>query len=100
MCDLESRGHVVTSQWLKAFEGLSDEYARKDLDDVAAADMLLFVNYEAWKNSGTGGRHVEFGYAIALGRRIVLIGSRSNIFHYLSNVEVYETVEAFMVSIS
>jgi nucleoside 2-deoxyribosyltransferase len=90
---LEARGHVVTSRWLKAPDELCDEHARKDLDDVAEADLLLALNADGWENKGTGGRHVEFGYALALHKQIVLVGRRSNIFHHLNVVSVIDSLE-------
>jgi nucleoside 2-deoxyribosyltransferase len=96
MRKLEALGHTVTSRWLKAPDELDDDSARKDLADVAEADVLLAVNDAEWANSGTGGRHVELGYALALGKRVVLVGARSNIFHYLTSVHVVESVDAFL----
>ena len=93
MASLEARGHVVTSRWLKAPDELSDQCAREDLADVAAADVLLALNPACWEERGTGGRHVELGYALALGKRVVLVGKRSNIFHHHSDVRVIERVE-------
>lgn len=93
MHHLEALGHVVTSRWLKSPDELADEHARKDLADVAEADVLLALNPPRWEDAGTGGRHVEFGYALALEKQIVLVGERSNIFHYLSDVRVIERVE-------
>lgn len=91
MHDLERRfGFEVTSRWLKAPDELADEHARKDLADIAAADVLLAINPSDWIDKGTGGRHVELGYALALGIPIVLLGSRSNIFHHLSSIIVVE----------
>lgn len=86
----ERSGIAVTSRWLKAPDELCDEHARKDLEDVAAADVLFAWNPEGWEEKGTGGRHVEFGYALALGIPIVLAGERSNIFHHLSHVAVVD----------
>lgn len=83
---LEARGVTVTSRWLKAPDDLADEHARKDLADVDACDWLLALNPSAYHNAGTGGRHVELGYAIARGKRVMLVGERSNIFHYLSDL--------------
>lgn len=90
---LERAGHVVTSRWLKAPDELTDEHARKDLEDVAAADVLLALNPADYENAGTGGRHVELGYALALGKKIALIGNRSNIFHHLNVVRVFAHVD-------
>ena len=85
---LELQHIEVTSRWLKDdTETLSDEWARNDLADVARADILIALNPEGWENKGTGGRHVEYGYALALNKIVVLVGERSNIFHHLSSVK-------------
>jgi len=90
---LEVSGCEVTSTWLKAPDKLSDEFARVDLADVARADVLIALNPDGWQERGTGGRHVEFGYALALGKPILLIGQRANIFHHLSTVKAVEDWE-------
>jgi hypothetical protein len=38
-----------------------------------------------------GGHHVEFGYALAQGKRIILVGHRENVFNYLPEIEFIET---------
>lgn len=93
MHHLESLGHEVTSRWLKAPDELSDAYAREDLADVARADLLLALNGPEWANAGTGGRHVELGYALCMGKQVVLVGARTNIFHYLDCIRVIERLE-------
>lgn len=90
---LEWQDIEVTSRWLKGGDALTDEWARNDLDDVARADVLLALNPIGYSNMGTGGRHVELGYAIALNKAIVLVGERTNIFHYLSNIKVLDGAE-------
>ena len=87
---LEAHGVEVTSSWLKAPDQMTDAFARIDLDDVARADLLLALNPADWTEKGTGGRHVEFGYALALGKLIVMAGTPSNIFHFLSRVVVID----------
>jgi hypothetical protein len=40
----------------------------------------------AWEPNtilATGGRHVEFGLALAQGKRMIMVGPRENVFHYL-----------------
>jgi nucleoside 2-deoxyribosyltransferase len=83
---LNDSGIEVTSTWLVQEDKLEDQYARLDLADVARADVLVALNLPGYENAGTGGRHIEFGYALALGKLIVLVGARSNIFHHLSDV--------------
>ena len=97
---LEGWGCAVTSRWLKQDDELTEKYALEDLADVAAADVLFVINPEGWENSGTGGRHVELGYALALGKRIVLLGARSNIFHYISSITVVSTMEEALMILS
>jgi hypothetical protein len=93
MHHVEGLGHKVTSRWLKSPDELTDEHARKDLEDVDAADLLLFWQPKEWCEKGTGGRHVEFGYALARNKVIILVGYRSNIFHYLDRVLVVKDLE-------
>jgi nucleoside 2-deoxyribosyltransferase len=94
---LQARGHEVTSRWIIEDQAeMSDEHARGDLEDVARADVLLALHPEGWHNLGTGGRHVELGYALALGKRCVLIGQPTNNFHHLDVIEVFDTLEDFV----
>jgi nucleoside 2-deoxyribosyltransferase len=88
MATLDAAGFEVTSSWLVEDDMLTDEFARKDLDDIDRADALVAMNPPEWAERGTGGRHVEFGYALAQGKPIVLVGARSNIFHHLMTVHV------------
>jgi nucleoside 2-deoxyribosyltransferase len=90
---LNEEGIEVTSTWLVQEDKLEDQYARLDLADVARADVLVALNLPGYENAGTGGRHIEFGYALALGKPIVLVGARSNIFHYLDDVAVCDEAE-------
>jgi nucleoside 2-deoxyribosyltransferase len=92
---LEVSGHVVTSRWLRERDEMDAAAAQKDLEDVDAADVLLFVHDEGWANKGTGGRHVEFGYALARGKRIVMIGPIANVFHCLDDIVRYEDLATF-----
>ena len=48
--------------------------------------------------STRGGRHAEFGIALALGKRVIVIGPRENVFHALPAVERYESWAAFRAS--
>lgn len=67
------------------------DIAESDLDDIQRSDVLILFT-----GAGRGGRHVEFGYALALGKRLVVIGAREILFHALPNVEVYQTWEEFL----
>lgn len=104
---LEELGHSITSSWLdiggKSFtlEELENEPDRcsirgqADLDDVVKADCLIFISSQG----GKGGRHVEYGIALGLGKRIIILGHRENVFHTLTD-EVYSTYDEMFEAIS
>lgn len=50
-------------------------------------------------DAGRGGRHVEFGLAVALGKRLIVIGHRENLFHHLPAVEFFESPQEMMRSL-
>lgn len=99
----------VTSRWLDLHDGkvpttappeaLNADpsqwwpYALADLSDLEAADVLVsFLGHPG----GKGGRHIEHGYAMAIGHRIAIIGDRENVFHCDPDAEHYPTWEAFL----
>ena len=101
---LTSRGHVITSRWIQATHDIlpgvldaaldhTDDYTVKqvagDLADIDAADALI-VFTSAWamamgglrrEQATSGGRHIETGYALAKGKRVIVVGVPENIFH-------------------
>lgn len=87
---LQDDGITVTARWImeEGADQISHEWATNDLSDVARADILLLLNPPEFKRSGTGGRHVEFGYALALNKKVLVVGVASNIFHSLNNVVI------------
>lgn len=102
--ELRAAGIGVTSRWLEephspqATMGEVDvnllrSYARQDVEDIKAADILVFFSVSDTTPMVRGGRHVEFGIAMALGLHIVVIGPKENIFHLLPEVIHFETKE-------
>jgi len=98
---LEARGYQVTSTWLTPADGNSANMATlrgkhvecrqraiKDIEDIKAADVVVLMSPKKAHRNGTGGRHVECGISIALGKPIILVGERENVFHYHPLVRV------------
>lgn len=85
---LENSGFKVISSWLWTEDALCHNDALKDLQEICDSDAVLVLNPPRYEMAGTGGRHVELGYAIATGRDVIVIGRRSNMFHYLDSVSV------------
>ena len=104
----EQAGLTITSRWLAQDPGIpyagdSDEvdganFAERDLEDVLVADGLLFFAEDSQANVPRGGRHVEFGFALALAKTMEVIGPKENIFHLLSDVRHFETFEEWLAS--
>jgi nucleoside 2-deoxyribosyltransferase len=105
-------GHIVTSRWLKTNHFMTDEQAallpqymrnserrrlaEEDFEDIDRADFFILYKPELSHRNTTGGHHVETGYAIALRKRIIVIGKRENVFHWCRNVAFVETPGAMI----
>lgn len=99
---LQDAGHTVTSSWLNQQsipdyvldEDILHKYALQDKKDIEQSDMIISFSDA---NGRHGGRHCEFGMALASGIRCVVIGPREHIFHYLPNVEVYDDLGSLLL---
>ena len=68
-------------------------FAQHDLEDVVKADVFIAVT-----GAGTsGGRHVEYGYALALSKRLVVVGPRENVFYTHPSVERFTDWQTFLL---
>lgn len=98
--DLETYdGIAVTSRWLLGgheFVGIPDDeiaiehqaqFARDDLEDIEAADMVVCFTEPSRSGPARGGRHVEYGYALARGKDILIVGHRENVFYCLPDAD-------------
>lgn len=85
---LEARGHSVTCEWINGTHGGDDcaLYAQIDLCDLDAADAMVFFSESPEGSRTRGGKHVEFGYALAKGKLIFIVGPCVNVFHHLPEV--------------
>jgi len=94
--ELARVGHEITSRWhATGFKpphppdrsqrsGDLAAVAQQDLDDIARAEaVVLFTEYG---RHFAGGRHVEAGFALALGKRLYVAGPRENVFYHLPQV--------------
>lgn len=102
--ELLDKGHVVTSQWIRADheirEGVVDAapdhsdahltlQTHADFADIESADIVILftaawcmINWELHRHQTiSGGRHVEVGYALAKGKMVIVLGQPENIFH-------------------
>ncbi len=107
---LEAIGHKITSTWITGKHETNSKHGA-DADNVAdhaeqagwaAEDILNIGQGDAlmqFTGGGhRGGRHVEFGIALATGKMCFLIGEPENVFHCLPSVYRFPTWEAFLES--
>jgi nucleoside 2-deoxyribosyltransferase len=92
---LQSLRYDITSSWLWQVEDemLYDEgpeaasrFAQKDVEEIRGADAVVYLSEKEDNVWGRGGRHVEFGIAVALEKHIFVIGPMENLFHYLPGI--------------
>jgi len=83
-------GHIVVSGWVFEDEGYSDDQNKfermqdasiRDFKDVRECDLLVCLT-DGENQLTHGGRHTELGIALALGKRVVVIGELEQVFHY------------------
>ena len=107
--DLEAMGHVVTSRWIlgdhevradgKAeTDAWAPRWAQEDWEDLQCADCVISFTEAPGDVPGRarGGRHVEFGAALALEKQVVVIGTRENVFHWLPQVIFFPAWEDYL----
>lgn len=111
--DLVGRGHWVTSRWIDGSHELDNgrsivapdsercRFALVDFDDVATSDCVIsFTEDPNLKISSRGGRHVEFGLAVVMKKRLIVVGHRENVFHWLPGVEFCEGWTAALAALA
>ncbi|SRR6266699_3918706 len=104
--ELEAAGHTITSRWINGDHQIDDaglstqakeseriRFAQEDRDDLLKADWVVSFTEAPRSSNSRGGRHVEHGFALALGKRVVVVGYRENVFHCLPEIEFFSTWE-------
>lgn len=99
---LAAMGHVITSRWIWGGHQISDDglsaeatadlrqrFAVEDVADLISADAVISFTEQPHCSNSRGGRHVEFGLAIAHQKRLIVVGYRENIFHCLPGIEFF-----------
>jgi hypothetical protein len=84
----------VNSRWLfgdhemrTGDHSTNARYATEDLEDIRRADVLVAFSEPStvWPivnctSPGRGGRHVELGFALGIGRHVAVVGPVENVF--------------------
>lgn len=106
--ELQRMGVEVTARWFREPHAAnvtlpevpldkSVQYAQNDIDDINACDTIISFTEDPVTGTPRGGRHVEFGYALAKGKQLICVGPWENIFHYLPQVTHFESWDHLMI---
>jgi len=79
---------------------LRARFAAEDWNDLTSADVVINFTEPPRSNASRGGRHVEFGAALALEIRCLVVGHRENVFHCLPEVEFFENWPAAFAALT
>lgn len=78
-------------------------FAWEDISDLLAADTIIAFTEPPRSSASRGGRHVEWGIALGINCfaadrgiihrafRLIVVGPRENLFHWLDEIEHFET---------
>ena len=102
---LAAMGHAITSRWIWGTHSASDgaigtgtlgtleaQFALDDCEDLVISDCCIGFS-EVPRTPSRGGRFVELGMAIALHKRIIVVGGSEHVFHALPQIAHVESVE-------
>lgn len=102
--DLRALGHESTARWLFGNHQLTDaqlstegtaeqrqRFAMEDWADLMAAELCVSFTEEPRSSNSRGGRHVEYGAALATGIGCIVVGPAENVFHCLPALTRFET---------
>lgn len=86
--ELERLGSIrVVSRWIRRDNGILDrvDAAQTDIEDMDNADVIIC--FSSNDGDGTGvGRHFEAGYGYGKGKKVIIVGEKETVFHYLPNI--------------
>jgi nucleoside 2-deoxyribosyltransferase len=110
--ELQSKGYRISCRWIRPGDshvmpvGLSEQaedserarFAAEDMEDIYGCDWMISLT-EQPRSNGRGGRHVEFGVGLALGKVLTVIGPRETVFHHLPGIEHFNSIGEFLESV-
>lgn len=72
----QAQGHIITSRWLDGDPASVTDNAIMDLSDVRRADALvLYLDQVKLGERPMQGAWTEFGYALAMGKLVVVVNA-------------------------
>lgn len=105
---LSDAGHTIVSRWINGGHEISKEgsaqahflerriFALDDYADLTSCDCCINFTEEPRTTLTRGGRHVEFGIALALDKVCIVVGPAENVFHCLPRVIILDSAEEIL----
>lgn len=90
---------LVESGQSERAAALRAQFAADDWDDATSAEIQINFTEAPRSSANRGGRHVELGIALSRGQRVIVVGHRENIFHWLPEIEFHPTWEEAKASL-
>jgi hypothetical protein len=109
---LAGHGHTIVSTWTEMDEGYNNDGIRerestyqyhkrlqaaaiRDVKQVKECDVI--ISFTDGENQLTrGGRHSEFGIAVGLNKKLICIGPKEHVLHYLPNINEFADLDSFL----
>jgi nucleoside 2-deoxyribosyltransferase len=98
-------GHTVTSRWLGMRFALTETYSEEDrvaiatvdVEDVTVADALVLI---ASPHPVPGGKFVETGIALGMGKPVLVLGRRENMLMWHPSILQFDSLGALLNHLS
>lgn len=104
--------HIVVSRWIRgnheaydaaigtgAITKIEEQIAQDDVFDLWSSECV--VGFSEMEYTPTrGGRHVEFGMALAWQKRIIIVGGYENVFYTLPQIQHVNTLSQLITELS
>lgn len=96
---LINEGHQITVDWTddkfirpySEHKELSEKYAKLSVDGVKQCDVFLIISDEAGM-----GMYVELGVAIALKKKVIVLGDKNSMFYFYPGIIVKDNFEEML----
>jgi len=101
---LEKAGHNIFCKWLTVPFLKTEEHteaerfaiAQRNADEIAKCDALVLLESH---DRVPGGKFVEAGLGLGLGKRVFLIGRRENMMMWHPQIRQYDSMDALLRAI-
>lgn len=93
-------GHTVKADWLTGIHheggiGEPKDWAKQDLEDIDNATHVVVFNLPVDDPEPSTGRNIEYGYALAKGKTVIVVGEGESVFFELAS-DRFATIEDFL----